>query len=204
MVAHLEEPIRKGILESGIRLGQLDHTMFSTHFCKPMDKTPEMIAENIAALLARTVDYASAVEKLYENGGRVFIDLSTTQMCGTWAGATLKGKPDAVVASLYSGGEAGEILLNLCAALLASNVPFESEKLLTKLSFRKDAQKESPSLKKEVDPMAKKTETTVQTANTAMTGAEFHQVLQRQILNNEKAFQMFMDAQNKLYEQPSR
>ena len=97
VAAHLEEPICKGLLKSGIHLEQLDYTMFSTHFCSPIDSTPEILAQNIAALLARTVDYASAVEKIYENGGRVFIDLSTTQMCGTWAGATLKDKSDAVV-----------------------------------------------------------------------------------------------------------
>ena len=201
VVAHLEDTICKGVLESGIRLEELDYTMFSTHFCTPMDRTPEMMAQNIASLLARTVDYAAAVEKLYENGGRVFIDLSTTQMCGTWAGATLKGKSDAVVASLYSGGTPDEILLNLCAALLASNVPFEANKLLSKLSFCQDAAKTKPSVKKEVPPMAEKIQPSAAPANTAMSGAEFAQVLQRQIMHNEKAFKLFMDAQNKLYEQ---
>jgi len=40
-----------------------------------------------------------------------------------------------------------------------------------------------------------------QPVKAALSGEEFAQVLQRQILNNEKAFRMFMDAQNKLYEQ---
>ena len=195
VVAHLEEQVRRGMLASGVRLAKTDYTLFSTHFRRPMDGSPEMLAENTAALLTRTVDYAAAVETMYENGGRVFIDLSTTQMCGTWAGATLKGKADAVVASLYSGGEPEQILLDLCAGLLAANVPFESEKLLQKLSFRQDE------VKKEVIPMTQKNEFPVMPASTAMSGAEFAQVLQRQIMHNEKAFRMFMDAQNKLYEQ---
>lgn len=200
VVAHLEEKIRHGMLSSGVRLAKTDYTLFSTHFRKPMDESPEMLAENTAALLTRTVDYASAVEELYARDGRVFIDLSTTQMCGTWAGATLKEKKDAQVASLYSGSEASETLLNLCAALLASNVRFDASALLSRLSFRKDASEAIP-VKEEEVPMVKTIVPAPQPVKAAISGEEFAQVLQRQILNNEKAFRMFMDAQNKLYEQ---
>lgn len=89
------------------------------------------MAENITRLLTQTVDYAAAVEELCDRDARVFIDLSTNQMCGTRASATLKNRHDAVVASLYSANEASEMLLNLCAALLASNVPFEQQLLLS-------------------------------------------------------------------------
>lgn len=200
VVAHLEEKIRQGMLSSGVRLAKTDYTLFSTQFRKPMDESPEMLAENTAALLTRTVDYASAVEELYARGGRVFIDLSTTQMCGTWAGATLKEKKDAQVASLYSGSEASQTLLNLCAVLLASNVRFDASALLSRLSFRKDAPEAIP-VKEEEVPMVKTIVPAPQPVKAALSGEEFAQVLQRQILNNEKAFRMFMDAQNKLYEQ---
>ena len=200
VVAHLEEHIRHGMLTSGVRLAKTDYTLFSTQFCKPMDESPEMLAENTAALLTRTVDYASAVEELYARNGRVFIDLSTTQMCGTWAGATLKAHKDAQVASLYSGSEASETLLNLCAVLLASNVRFDASALLSRLSFRKDAPEAIP-VKEEEVPMVKTIVPAPQPVKAALSGEEFAQVLQRQILNNEKAFRMFMDAQNKLYEQ---
>lgn len=200
VVAHLEEKIRHGMLSSGVRLAKTDYTLFSTQFRKPMDESPEMLAENTAALLTRTVDYASAVEELYARDGRVFIDLSTTQMCGTWAGATLKEKKDAQVVSLYSGSEASETLLNLCAVLLASNVRFDASALLSRLSFRQDAPEAIP-VKEDKVPMVKTTVPAPQPVKAALSGEEFAQVLQRQILNNEKAFRMFMDAQNKLYEQ---
>ena len=82
VVAGYANQIRSGLLEAGVRLEKLDYTMFSTHFLKPLDTTPEMMAENTTALLTQTVDYEAAVNKLYENGAKVFIDLSTTQMCG--------------------------------------------------------------------------------------------------------------------------
>ena len=198
VVAHLAETIRRGMLSSGVRLAETDYTLFSTQFRKPMDKSPEMLAENTAALLTQTVDYAAAVEELYARGGRVFIDLSTTQMCGTWASATLKEKRDAVVASLYSGAGASDTLLNLCAVLLASNVRFDASTLLSRLSFRKDAPEAIP-VKEEEVPMVKTIVPAPQPVKAALSGEEFAQVLQRQILNNEKAFRMFMDAQNKLY-----
>ena len=201
VVAHLADDIRKGFLQSDVRLGKLDCTMFSTHFLKPMDESAEMLAENITALLTKTVDYAAAVEALYDQGSRVFIDLSTTQMCGTWASATLKNRPDALVVSLYSASAASDMLLNLCAALLASNVPFEQQKLLSKLAFPMDLIRETTPVKKEVTPMIQTTAPAVQPKTAAVPGDEFTQVLQRQLMNNERAFQLFMDAQNKLYEQ---
>ena len=197
VVAHLAQEIRKGFLQSDVRLGKLDCTMFSTHFLKPMDQTPEMLAENITALLTQTVDYAAAAQALYEQGSRVFIDLSTTQMCGTWASATLKNCPDALVVSLYSAAEPSDMLLNLCAALLASNVPFEHQKLLSKLAFPMDLIRETTPVKKEVTPMVQTTAPAV----APVSAADLTQVLQKQLLNNERAFKLFMDAQNKLYEQ---
>lgn len=197
VVEHLHEQIRGGLLEAGVRMKLPEYKMFSTHFLKPMNDTPEMMADNTAALLTKTVDYAAAVKALYAQGGRVFIDLSTTQMCGTWASATLKNCKDAVVASIYSAAEPSDMLLNLCAVLLASNVPFAHTKLLSKLSFREDKLSTESIEKKEVttvaEPSVKKT--------TAVSGKEFEQILQQQIMNNERAFRMFMDAQNKLYEQ---
>jgi len=198
VVEHLSQSIRDGLKEAGVRMAQPGYKMFSTHFLRPMNDTPEMMADNTAALLTQTVDYATAVKALYAQGARVFIDLSTTQMCGTWASATLKSCRDAVVASLYSAAEASDMLLNLCAVLLASNVSFAYEKLLSKLSFREDASERKINGKEE-SPVKEKAPVH-QTAG-AVSGKEFAQILQQQILNNERAFKIFMDAQNKLYEQ---
>lgn len=182
VVKHLAGKVRDGLMEAGVSMRDPGYKMFSTHFRCPMDSTPEMMADNTAALLTETVDYSAAVKALYADGARVFIDLSTTQMCGTWASTTLKNCKDAVVASLYTATDASDMLLNLCTVLLAGNVSFAYDKLLSKLSFRDDAP-------------------TVQQAETAIPGKEFVQILQQQMLNNEQAFRIFMDAQNKLYEQ---
>ena len=201
---HLFGKVRDGLLEAGVRMANPGYKMFSTHFLRPMDSTPEMMADNTAALLTETVDYSAAVKALYADGARVFIDLSTTQMCGTWAAATLKNRKDAAVVSLYSAAEASDMLLNLCAVLLASNVSFEYGKLLSKLSFREDGVPEKVLEKEETRAMTTPTAIPApveQPTRTAISGREFEQILQQQILNNEKAFKMFMDAQNQLYQQ---
>ena len=172
-----------------------------TEISKTNLTTPEMMAENTAALLTQTVDYAAAVKELYAQGGRVFIDLSTTQMCGTWASATLKNRKDAVVASLYSAVPAADMLLSLCAVLLASNVAFEYSALLSKLSSPKDLIRKKASMKEEKTIAPKPVASVSAPVATAVSGEEFQKVLSQQILNNQKAFKMFMDAQNKLFEQ---
>lgn len=198
VVLPLAQNVRDGLMEAGVRMAKTDYKMFSSHFLKPMDSTPEMMADNTAALLTQTVDYATAVKALYEQGGRVFIDLSTTQMCGTWASATLKKRKDAVVTSLYAATEASETLLILCAVLLASNVSFAYEKLLSKLSFCEDTPERKILVRGE-EPVKEKI-SAHQTMG-AVSGKEFAQILRQQMMNNEKAFKIFMDAQNKLYAQ---
>lgn len=201
VVAHLADQFRKGLMDTDLRLAPLDYVLFSSQFLKPMDNTVEMMAENTTRLVTQTVNYTAAVNALYDHGGRVFIDLSTNQMCGTWAGNTLKNRKDAAVVSLYSASEASEMLLNLCAALLSSNVSFDQQMLLSRLCFHNDGIQEETPVKKEVPPMVKTTVPAEPFVKKAMTGDEFAQVLQRQILNNEAAFKLFMDAQNRLYEQ---
>ncbi len=178
MEAYRQE-IRQKLLDGGLHLDvdSLPFKLFSTFYRKYMDSTPEMLADNMTDLIIEEVDYAAAVQTLYAEGGRVFIDLSTKQICALWAGNTLKEQPDASVLSIYSGNSAAEDLLNFAAVMLAGNVRFDYEMLLEKLRFAED-KKETP-----------------------LCGEEFTQILRRQMQNNERAFRMFMDAQNKLYEQ---
>ncbi|MBQ9747513.1 MAG: hypothetical protein IJV98_01900, partial [Clostridia bacterium] len=164
VVLPLAQSIRDGLGDAGVRMARTDYKMFSTHFLKPMDDTSAMMADNTAALLTETVDYAAAVKALYAQGARVFIDLSTTQMCGTWASATLKNRKDAVVASLYSLSEASDMLLNLCAVLLSTNVSFAYEKLLSKLTFREGTVRREALASTSEKP---------QTAGAAIPGREF-------------------------------
>ena len=195
--------IRQNLLDAGLHLDvdSLPFKLFSTFYRKYMDSTPEMLADNITDLIIDEVDYASAVQTLYAEGGRVFIDLSTMQVCGGWATATLKQKKDASVLSIYSGDDAVEDLLNFAAVMLTGNVRFDHQKLLAKLSFPKDQVKAKTPVKKEVPSMIQIPKPAVQPVTAPVTGAEFAQIVEKQMMNNERAFKLFMDAQNKLFAQ---
>lgn len=217
------EKIRAELMEAGVHLDvdNLPYKLFSTYLKKDMDSTPEMFAENFASIITRPVDYTQAVRALYAQGARVFIDLSTTQLCGGWAKNTLAESPDAEIISIYEEKDTADYLLDLCAAMLAGNVEFDFEKMYSRLCFASDAPVEAVLQKaavskdkaqektvtvqqtKEVKSMAKET---MPPKNIAAPGnANIQPMLQQYIANqmaiNQKAYEMYLDAEDKLLDQ---
>lgn len=171
------ETLRTEILKSGMHL-DLDgvpYRLFSTYLKKNMDSSSELFAENFASIITKTVNYTEAVEALYHQDGRVFIDLSTTQLCGNWAKTTLSDYADAEVVSIYEDKDTADYLMELCAVLLAWNVPFDFDKLYAKLSFVQDQPRQE-------DPMLR-------------------QYIANQLGLNERAYKLYLDAQEKLFGQ---
>lgn len=217
------EKIREELTEAGVYLDvdHLPHKLFSTYLKKNMDSTSEMFAENFAAIITKTVDYTEAVKALYAQDARVFIDLSTTQLCGGWAKTTLSQKPDAEVISIYEEKDTADYLLDLCAVMLAGNAAFDFEKMYSRLSFVCDAPTEEalekPAVrsqkapekatavqqKNEVQSMAK--ETMPQNNIAAPASADIQPIWQQYIANqmalNQKAYEMYLDAEDKLFAQ---
>ncbi len=144
VIDHEYENIRRELLshEFHLNLKDRDFKIMSSYFRKYMNETCEMFAENLAAVITKPVDYTKTVKKLYEEGARVFIDISTTQLCGNWAKVTLEGKKDAQVISVYDDRETAEYLVNICAAMLAGNVEFDFEKMYSLVKFIKDTSTE--------------------------------------------------------------
>ncbi len=216
------EKIRAELTEAGVYLDvdNLPYKLFSTYLKKSMDSSTEMFAENFAAIITRCVNYTEAVRALYDQDARVFIDLSTTQLCGNWAKNTLSEHPDAEVISIYEEKDTADYLLDLCAGLLAGNVAFDFEKMYSKLSFVNDAVEDTlekaavsevkapektvtVQQKNEVRSMAK--ETMPQKNITTSAAADIQPMLQQYIANqmvlNQKAYEMYLDAEDKLFSQ---
>ncbi len=206
MEAYRKE-IRQGLLDSGLYfdVDNLPFKLFSTHYLKYMTSEPEMLADNMTELIIGEVDYSKAVQALYQEGGRVFIDLSTMQLCGGWARNTLKNHPDAGVMSIYSGNNGAADLLNFAVTMLAGNVTFDFGKILSKLSFPKDApvaktpeQPVAVQQKNEVKPMA--TQPMPQAAAGDASSA-LQQYIANQLALNQKAYEMYLEAEEKLFGQ---
>lgn len=195
--------LQRNIRNAGLYLDveHLPFKLFSTFYRDYMTSDPEMLASNTTNLIVKEVDYAAAVDALYQNGARVFIDLSTMQLCGTWAQATLRNRKDANVVSIYSGKDAASDLCDLAVAMLAGNVRFDHETLLSRLKFRTDTETKPRAMKQNnIHATVQPSPTPVSATATQPNGA-LHQLLQRQLLNNQNAFKRFMEAQNKLYTQ---
>ena len=217
------EKIRAELTEAGVYLDvdHLPHKLFSTYLKKNMDSTSEMFAENFAAIITKSVDYTEAVKALYAQDGRVFIDLSTTQLCGGWAKTTLSQHPDAAVVSIYEEKDTADYLLDLCAVMLAGNVKFDFDKIYSRLTFAKDAQGREVSekirvseakapakavkvqQKNEVKSMAKETmpQKNITAPVTTDTQPIWQQYVANQMALNQKAYEMYLDAEDKLFAQ---
>ncbi|MBQ3490451.1 MAG: hypothetical protein IJA86_07670 [Clostridia bacterium] len=217
------EHIRTNIVNAGVYLDvdELPYQLFSTYLKKNMDSSTKMFAENFAAIITQSVNYTEAIRALYDRGARVLIDLSTTQLCGNWAKETLSAHSDVKVISIYEDKDTASYLLDLCAAMLAGNVDFDFEKIYSRLTFVNDEPKIKESKtsvmsipkivadnsktqpKKEVKTMV--SEKTLQKNITASKPADTQQMMNQYIANqmaiNHKAYEMYLDAENKLFEQ---
>lgn len=207
------EKIRSEVLRFGMYLDVdgLPYRLFSSHLKKNMDSTSQMFAENFASIISKPVDYTEAVKTLYAQGARVFIDLSTTQLCGGWAKTTLSGHPDAEVISIYEEKGTADYLLDLCAAMLAGNVDFDFDKLYSRLTFGDDSPVQ-PTEKKaaapEVSLPAQRTSEVKPMSpqlNAGPARADAQALLQQYAANqmaiNQRAYELFLDAENKLFAQ---
>ncbi|MBE5936304.1 MAG: hypothetical protein E7262_11095 [Lachnospiraceae bacterium] len=117
---------------------KLPYKLFSTYMCKEMDSSSEMFANNFASILIKEVNYMEALEKLYENGARVFIDLSTTQLCTGWAKECFKDKDDVEIVAIYENKNTADYVVDMSTRLLASNVSFDYRKIFSRLMFIND------------------------------------------------------------------
>lgn len=212
------EKIRTELTEAGVYLDvdHLPHKLFSTYLKKNMDSTSEMFAENFAAIITKSVDYTEAVKALYAQDARVFIDLSTTQLCGGWAKTILSRHSDAQIVSIYEEKDTADYLLELCAVMLAGNVAFDFEKMYSRLFFVCDAPEaempEAPAApekavaarqKNEVKSMAKETMPKSNIAPPAAADIQpiWQQYIANQMALNQKAYEMYLDAEDKLFAQ---
>lgn len=223
LLEHEYEAIRAELVNAGVYMDtdNLPYKLFSTYLKKPMDSTIEMFADNFASIITRPVQYTEAVKALYEQDARVFIDLSTTQLCGNWAKETLSQCPDVEVISIYEDKKTADYLLDLCAAMLAGNVTFDVKTMMSKLTFVCDEP-----VKKSPEPLVVPVETapsecrkvpqndeektmveeqmTQKTIPTPET-TEIKETLQQYIVNqmavNQKVYELYLDAENKLFGQ---
>lgn len=82
-----------------------------------------LIAENIATALTNRLDFPRLVDRVYEDGARIFIEVGAGSNCSKWIGSILKGKPHAAVWVNQAKVDEQTMLVRLLAKLVSQRVP---------------------------------------------------------------------------------
>lgn len=103
--------------------------LYNTYSCKPVNNENGGCVENLVNIITKPVDFENILNKTYEDGGKVFIDLGTNGLCSMWANNTLNDK-DTLVLSLHSAKcTFEENWYRFLAELISHGVPVALEKL---------------------------------------------------------------------------
>jgi len=110
------------------------------------DVTSDQLAENIATIYTQTVDFPELVNSTYQDGVRVFVELSPQPSCSRWINETLSDKPHLAI-SFEQKGVAGELSwAKGLAKLAAHGVPVDWS------VFFSDQEPENTSREKIIEP----------------------------------------------------
>ena len=211
------ELIKRTIVDNKIYMDISEYgcKVFSTYFREYIDNTSEMLADNITSIIIEKVDYASAVSALYDKcDARIFIDLSTGRLAGTWANETLESKPGSEVISIFDDSFSCDYLLDICAKLLSFNVSFDYQKLLSMFEFIKSSEKTVPDQKitEQLSIKQRTEQSNIEQKNnnikiveemnkTLDFSNEIKQCVLKQLENNKNAYKIYLESQNQLYKQ---
>lgn len=129
----------------------LSYTVYNSHTLAslvPMKKGE--LTKMFYQSLTRQVNYCEVIKKSYADGGRVFIDISTSHICSTWAENTLGNAKKLIVPIFADKYAIEDHFLRILAKLVAYQVPFDYEHYLAMFDFEVS---DRPSLIRRV-PMA--------------------------------------------------
>jgi acyl transferase domain-containing protein len=84
-----------------------------------------LIAENIATALTNRLDFPRLVDRVYQDGARIFIEVGAGSNCSKWIGAILKDRPHAVMWVDQAKVDQQTMLVRLLAKLVSQGVPLD-------------------------------------------------------------------------------
>ncbi len=100
-----------------------DVAFYSAAEYAPLSLESEALAQAIAGMCCKPVNFPRLVEAAYAGGARLFIELGPQATCTRWIGRILKGQPHAAVAINQPGLSDWEGVLKVLAILVTQRVP---------------------------------------------------------------------------------
>jgi PfaB family protein len=105
-------------------------TLYSAATYQPMPIDQKAIAFQIASGLCHQLDFPKLVNRAYEDGARIFIELGAGSNCSRWVDDTLKDLPHASFSINRKGVDDHTAVLQLLAKLISHHVPLNLSAIL--------------------------------------------------------------------------
>lgn len=100
-------------------------TFYSAADYAPLKLERGVIANNIARMTCKQIDFPRLIERAYNDGARVFIELGPRSTCARWINETLADRPHLAVSSDTLGADDRVSIIKLLAHLAAHRVPLD-------------------------------------------------------------------------------
>jgi PfaB family protein len=96
----------------------------------------QAVAHNIAKALCHSLDFPRLIERVYQDGARVFIEVGPGGTCSRWIRGTLEQKEHAVMSVNSRGVDDHTSLIRVLAQLVSHRVPVDLSPLYTRSDIK--------------------------------------------------------------------
>lgn len=113
----------------------LPYVIYNAFTQLPIDFSEDKFSDIFRNILTSPVDFLGSLKTAYKDGGRVFVDMSTNEVCSSWLSTALKDC-DYLGLSIYSQKYSPEDnYIRTLAKLISNDVNFDLEKYLNMFEF---------------------------------------------------------------------
>ncbi len=116
-----------------------DIQFYSAAQYAPIEVTKEAIAHSIAQMCCQPLDFPRLIQRVYEDGARIFIELGPARNCARWIEATLEGQPHAALFINKKGVDDYTSIVRVLARLVAHRAPLDLTVLYERHSLELEA-----------------------------------------------------------------
>ncbi len=101
-----------------------------------LEMKSEKIAQNSAELCCNQVNFWQNIEKVYQDGARIFIEVGANAFCTRWIDEILKNRPHLAVATNRKGVSDLNNLLSMMARLVSHHIPLNINLLYKNMDIK--------------------------------------------------------------------
>ncbi len=130
IISKTYDQIREAIVNDKIYLetDSLGYSVYSTYYNKKLDDSVKMFAENIAHIFTDRVDFRNIVKKSFDDGGRIYIDFGSRNICQKWIKTLLKDN-GAAIYSVFGKEQIDLHILSIAANLMANGARINNNRI---------------------------------------------------------------------------